>query len=67
MQRLVASVLLLGLASVRGLYEDQVGRVDWYRQHIGRATHVRFHSAGQQRLALVATEQGAGGPAHPRS
>jgi len=41
-----------------GLFEDQAGKLDWYRQQIGMTRHALFQSAGQQRLALVATESG---------
>ncbi|KAL3906934.1 MAG: hypothetical protein SGPRY_010361, partial [Prymnesium sp.] len=41
-----------------GLYEDQVDKIDWCAQHIGRVTHSLFHSSGPHRTALVATELG---------
>ena len=59
--RLIYAVLLLFalfFTLTTGLYEDQAGRVDWYRQQVGRVRRALFHSAGQQRLALVATEPG---------
>lgn len=38
------------------MFEDQVGKIDWYQQHIGKISSATFHSSAQQRLALVATE-----------
>ena len=58
MSHLFACLVLSLLPAARGLFEDQAGKVDWYRQHVGRVRHALFHSAGSQRLALVATEPG---------
>ena len=58
MSHLFATLVLSLLLAASGLFEDQAGKVDWYRQHVGRVRHALFHSAGQQRLALVATEPG---------
>ena len=52
------ALALLHAPTTRALYEDQAGKVDWYRQQIGAAKLALFHAAGQQRLALVATEPG---------
>lgn len=49
-------ILLLGV--VRALFEDQVDKIDWFTQHIGKVTNSIFHSTGPHRLALVATELG---------
>ena len=55
---MVCRLALTFLATSRALFEDQAGRVDWCRQHVGKVSHAQFLSAGQQRLALVATESG---------
>ena len=51
----LALVALLG--SALAMFEDQADKIDWCRQNIGRATSALFHSTGNQRLAIVSTEQ----------
>lgn len=54
----VASLLLCALWSASALFEDQAGKIDWYRGNVGHVTASVFHSSGQQRVAVVSTEQG---------
>eukprot|EP00898_Chlorokybus_atmophyticus_P007941 jgi/Chlat1/8148/Chrsp76S00608 len=51
----VASLLLL--TPVFGLYEDQIGHIDWHQQHIGKVTTVLFPGVGSRKRVVVATEQ----------
>ena len=55
--RLSAALVAIFAATASCLYEDQAGKVDWFRKNIGGVTHAAFHASGQQRLALVATSQ----------
>ena len=36
-------LLLVCPTSVRALYEDQIGKLDWYQQHVGHVQHAHFH------------------------
>ena len=53
--RLSAALVAIFAATASCLYEDQAGKVDWFRKNIGGVTHAAFHASGAQRLALVAT------------
>ena len=55
--RLSAALVAIFAATASCLYEDQAGKVDWFRKNIGGVTHAAFHASGAQRLALVATSQ----------
>ena len=47
-------VLLLGLLRpVGALYEDQIGKLDWYQQHVGHVQHAHFHHHSARNVTSV--------------
>ena len=44
--RLSAALVAIFAATASCLYEDQAGKVDWFRKNIGGVTHAAFHASG---------------------
>ena len=47
-------VLLLACSTpVCALYEDQIGKLDWYQQHVGHVQHAHFHHSARNVTSLL--------------
>ena len=50
---LLLLLLLVSSQSVYALYEDQIGKLDWYQQHVGHVQHAHFHHHSGRNLTSL--------------